>query len=141
MKRLGLPFALALSLLPLAAARAQVAVRIQVALPAAPPLVVVKPGVQVVENQDEEVFFSNGWYWVQRDGYWYRARNPRSAFVSVERRRVPVAIVRLPPGHYRHWRHAEVREERRERRAERKEFRERERHRERGHDRHGRRDG
>ena len=112
MKRLGLPFALALSLLPLAA-RAQ-AVRIEVGLPAAPPLVVVQPGVQVVENQDEEVFYSNGWYWVQRDGYWYRARNPRSAFVFVDRRRVPVAVVHLPPGHYRHWRREEAREERRE---------------------------
>jgi len=145
MKRLGLPFALALSLSPLAA-RAQVLMRIQVALPAAPPLVVVQPGVQVVENQDEEIFFSNGWYWVERDGYWYRARNPRSAFVFVESRRVPVAIVRLPRGHYRHWRRAEYREERRERHEERKEWRERERHRGRGHDhghdgdRHDRRD-
>src|SRR4051812_36325066 len=136
MKRLGLPFALALLLSPLAA-RAQVAVRVQVALPAAPALVVVQPGVQVVENYDEEVFFANGWYWVQRDGYWYRARTPRSAFVVVERRRVPVAIVRLPPGHYRHWRREQVREERREHR----EWQKRERHRERGHDRHGRRDG
>src|SRR5207248_11080075 len=132
MRRSGLPFALALSLLPLAA-RAQ-AVRIEIALPAAPPLVVVQPGVQVVENQDEEVFYSSGWYWVQRDGYWYRARNPRSAFVLVERHRVPVAIVRLPPGHYRHWR-GEVREERRERHEERREWQKRERHRGHGHDR------
>ena len=108
MKRLGLPFALALSLLPLAA-RAQILMRVQVAVPAAPSLVVVQPGVQVVENQDEEIFFSNGWYWVQRDGYWYRARNPHSAFVFVEYRRVPGAIVRLPPGHSRHWRRAEFR--------------------------------
>src|SRR3954463_12577262 len=112
MKRLGLPFALALLLSPLAA-RAQ-AVRIQIALPAAPPLVVVQPGVQVVADQDEEVFYSNGWYWVQRDGYWYRARNPRTGFLFVEHRRVPVAVVRLPPGHYRHWRREEARKERRE---------------------------
>src|SRR3954469_20814060 len=112
MKRLGLPFALALSLSPLAA-RAQ-AVRIQIALPAAPPLVVVQPGVQVVADQDEEVFYSNGWYWVQRDGYWYRAHNPRSGFLFVERRHVPVAVVRLPPGHYRHWRREEARKERKE---------------------------
>ena len=68
----------------------------------------------MVAEQDEEVFYSNGWYWVQRDGYWYRARNPRSAFVFVDRRRVPVAVVHLPPGHYRHWRREEAREERRE---------------------------
>jgi len=147
MKKLGLPFALALCLSPFAA-RAQVLMRVQVALPAAPSLVVVQPGVQVVENQDEEIFFVSGWYWVQRDGYWYRARSPRRDFVFVESRRVPGAIIRLPPGHYRHWRRAEYREERRERHQERKEWRERERHRDhdrghgRGHDgdRHAQRD-
>jgi hypothetical protein len=113
MKRLAFLFALALSLLP-AAARAQVAGRIQVALPTAPPLVVVQPGVQVVADQDEEVFYTRGWYWVQRDGGWYRARAPRSSFVYVERRLVPVALVRSPPGHYRHWRREEAREDRRE---------------------------
>jgi hypothetical protein len=113
MKKLAFLFALALSSLPVAA-RAQVAVQIQIALPAAPPLVVVQPGVQVVADQDEEVFYTRGWYWVQRDGVWYRARAPRSSFVYVERRFVPVALVRLPPGHYRHWRWEEAREERRE---------------------------
>ena len=139
MKRPGLPFALALSLSPLAA-RAQVAVRIQVALPAAPPLVVVQPGVQVVAEQDEEVFYANDWYWVQRDANWYRARTPRSAFVFVERRRVPLAIVRLPPGRYRHWRREEAREERREWRAHERRAWHKDHGRDRDRDRHDRRD-
>ena len=104
MKRLALVFALTLSSIP-SFARAQVGVQIHVALPAAPPLVVVQPGVQVVENHEEEIFFTNGWYWVRRDGAWYRARSPRAAFVWVEPRRVPVAIYRTPPGQYRYWRH------------------------------------
>ena len=111
MKRLALLFVLALSLLP-AAAQAQVGVRVEVGLPVAPPLVVVQPGVQVVEDWHEEVFFTRGFYWVRRDDHWYRARTPRAAFVYVEPRRVPVALVRMPPGHYKHWRKAEAKAER-----------------------------
>jgi hypothetical protein len=91
-------------------------VEIHLALPAAPPLVVVQPGVQVVEDCDDEVFFSGGWYWARRGPYWYRARHPHEAFVRVEQRRVPVAIVRAPPGHYRHWHREHVKVERRRRR-------------------------
>lgn len=129
MNRLALSFALALSVLP-AAARAQVDVRIQVGLPVAPPLLVVQPGIQVVEDWHEEVFFTRGYYWVRRDGYWYRARAPRAAFVYVEPRHVPIGLVRMPPGHYKHWRRAEARAERKEwkehARADRKEWKEHE---------------
>jgi hypothetical protein len=113
MKRLALLFALALSAVP-ALARAQVGVQIHVGLPAAPPLVVVQPGIQVVENYDGEVFYTGGWYYARRDNGWYRARGPRAAFVYVEPHRVPGRLVRLPPGQYRHWRGAEARAERHE---------------------------
>jgi hypothetical protein len=104
MKKTASLLALAMLSLPVAA-RAQVGMHIRVTLPAAPPLVVVQPGVQVVEDQDEEVFFANGWYWVRRDEVWYRAPGPHAAFVYVEPRRVPVALVRIEPGHYRHFHH------------------------------------
>ncbi|MFL5246965.1 MAG: hypothetical protein ACJ79V_04010 [Myxococcales bacterium] len=100
MKKIASLLALATLSLPVAA-RAEVGVQIHIALPAAPPMVVVQPGVQVVENQDEEVFFTNGWYWVRRDEVWYRARRPHTAFVYVESRRVPVTLVGMEPGHYR----------------------------------------
>ena len=135
MKRLALLFALALSAVP-ALARAQVGVQIHIGLPVAPPLVVVQPGVQVVENYDEEVFFTNGWYWCRRDNGWFRARTPRASFVYVEPRHVPRAIYRLPPGQYKHWRRAEARAERHEwkehEKAERREWKE-----ERKHEKHG----
>lgn len=124
MKRLALLFVLALSALP-AVAKAQVGVQIRVALPVAPPLVVVQPGIQVVEDFDEEVFFTGGWYWVRRDGGWYRARAPRAAFAWVEPRRVPAGLVRLPPGQYKHWRKAEHKAWKEEEKAERKEMKER----------------
>ncbi|HVI73816.1 MAG TPA: hypothetical protein VM683_02430 [Anaeromyxobacteraceae bacterium] len=115
MKRLIALTALVLSLAPLAA-RAQVGVNmnIQLGLPVAPPMVVVQPGVQVVENYDEEVFYTGGWYWVRRDGRWWRAREPRATFVYVEPRRVPPGLVRIPPGQYRHWNKERAKAERRE---------------------------
>jgi hypothetical protein len=122
MKRLIALAALALSLAPLAA-RAQVAVNIQLGLPAAPPLVVVQPGVQVVENYDEEVFFTGGWYWVRRGDRWWRAREPRARFAYVEPRYVPQRLVRIPPGQYRHWRREEAKADRRAWKEQRKEER------------------
>lgn len=91
-----------------APAFAQVQIDVQVALPtitfqAPPPLVVVQPGVQVVEDYDDEVFFVDNWYWVRRGDRWYRAKDHRGGWVVVENRAVPVTIVKLPPGHYRHW--------------------------------------
>jgi hypothetical protein len=112
MKRLIFAFALALSLLP-SSPRAQVAMQIQVGLPVAPPLVVIQPGIQVVENYGEEVFFVGGWYWCRRGDVWYRARTPRASFVYVEPMYVPTRLSYLPPpGHYRHWNRVRAREER-----------------------------
>jgi hypothetical protein len=112
---------------------AQPAVDIRVTLPTVlPRLVVVSPGVQVVPEVQEEVFFHDGWYWVRRDDYWYRSRSHRGGWMLVPSRRVPPRLVALPPpGHYRYWkaekehekaeRKAEKRREKAERRAEREE--------------------
>src|SRR4051812_9403194 len=82
--------------------------RIEVTAPAIhfeapPPLVVVQPGVQVVEDYDEEVFFTDGWYWLHRDDRWYHTRDYRGGWAVVAPPYVPARLVRLPPGHYRHW--------------------------------------
>lgn len=99
--------AAALVLLP-ALASAQVNIDIGVQLPqihfeAPPPLVVVTPGVQVVENYNEDLYVADGYYWVRRDGRWYRARDHRGGWVLVEERVVPVEVARIPPGHYKKW--------------------------------------
>jgi hypothetical protein len=104
------------------AAHAQVHVQVELGLPIAPPLVLVQPGVQVVEGFGEEVFFHNGWYWCRRPDGWYRARSPRARFAWIEARRVPGVLVRAPMGHYRNWHH--------DRPVERWETRRREEHRE-----------
>jgi hypothetical protein len=112
---------------------AQVHVDINVPLPsvrfeAAPPLVVVEPGIQVVPQQEEEVFFTDGYYWTRRDGRWFRSRDHRGGWAVMEERRVPPGLARMPPGKYRHWRAEERREERREDRREERREDKRERH-------------
>jgi hypothetical protein len=74
-----------------------------------PPLVVVQPGVSVVRDLDQEVFYANGYYWVRQDGYWYRAPDHRRGWTRVEPRGVPAPLVQAPPGRYRHYRGEEAR--------------------------------
>jgi hypothetical protein len=108
MKTLALPLALLLSMAA-TSARAQVRFQIDIGLPVAPPLVMVEPGIQVVEGFRDEVFFSLGWYWCRRPDGWYRSRSPQARFAWVEARRVPRGLVRMPVGHYRNWHHGEAR--------------------------------
>lgn len=84
-------------------AQAQVDIHIDIGLPPIPRLVVVQPGIQVVEGFQEEVFYRNGWYWCRRPNGWYRARRPQARFEWVEVRRVPRSLVQVPAGHYRNW--------------------------------------
>lgn len=107
-------------------AEAQVSLHLDIRLPAAPPLVLIQPGIQVVEGFPEEVFLHSGWYWCRRSDGWYRARSPRAQFDWVEVRRVPPTLIRVPEGHYRNWHRGDRRHnedwkaERREERQDRK---------------------
>jgi len=95
-----------------------------------PPMVAVRPGVQVVSELDEEVYYVNGWYWVRRGPHWYRTHDHRGQWVWVAPARVPVALVRMPPGQYRRLHRGEWERARRERKerekAERRAGKERE---------------
>ena len=95
---------------------AQVRVEVQIPVPtitfqAPPALVVIEPGVQVVEDYDDEVFFVDNLYWCRRGDRWYRSHDHRGNWVVVEHTAVPVSIVRYAPGQYRHWRREAVRHE------------------------------
>lgn len=99
-----------------APAVAQVRVEIQlpsIVFPAPPQLVVVQPGVQVVQDYDEEVFFVDDYYWNHRGPNWYRTKTHNGGWALVEPTLVPRAIVGLPPGKYRKW-HAEEKHEKHE---------------------------
>ncbi len=99
-------------------AAAQASVDIHFDLPVVlPRMVVVSPGVQVVPEVREEVFFHDGWYWVRRDDYWYRSHDHRGGWMLVPTRRVPPGLARIPPGQYRNWKAAKA-ERKAERRAE-----------------------
>ena len=104
---------------------------------APPPLVEVEPGVRVVRDCDDEIFFSGGFYWhAGPDGTWYRTRSYRGGWVMAPRHAVPVAVARMPRGQYRHFRgegwHGERHEMRHEMKREEKAERRWEKH-------HGRR--
>jgi hypothetical protein len=101
--RLALLGLLAAAVLSPRPAVAQLQVSIRLALPPVPRLVVIQPGVQVVEDFDDEVFFHSGVYWVRRDERWYRAPAPHAEYRRVEVRMVPEPLRRLPPGQYRRW--------------------------------------
>ena len=103
MRKLVMTIGIALLSIP-AHTPAAVQVEIQMGLPAVlPPLVVVQPGVQVVSDYDQEIFFAGGYYWARRGPYWYRAADYRSRWAYVPVRRVPASLVQIPPGRYRHW--------------------------------------
>lgn len=70
---------------------------------ATPDLVTVQPGVQVVADYDEPVFFVDGFYWRFYDGYWYRSNNYYAGWYFYER--PPVAVLRIDrPYAYTHYR-------------------------------------
>jgi hypothetical protein len=88
-------------------AQAQIDVRVHVPLPSirfevAPPLVVVSEGLQVVPDYPEEVFYVDRWYWHRAGGRWYRTRDHRGGWVMIDRRQVPVMLVGIPAGKYKH---------------------------------------
>jgi len=46
----------------------------------APDLVEVSPGVQVIYDYDEPIFFSDGFYWREENGVWFSSRSYRGGW-------------------------------------------------------------
>ncbi|MEO6773892.1 MAG: hypothetical protein ABI467_12905 [Kofleriaceae bacterium] len=68
-----------------------------------PDLVEVSPGVQVVADYDDSVFYNDGFYWRYDDGGWYRSNNYAGGFVYWNA--PPTAIISInDPGRYRRYR-------------------------------------
>jgi hypothetical protein len=68
-----------------------------------PDLVTVSPGVQVVADYDEPVFYNEGFYWRFYGGGWYRSNNYATGWYFVDR--PPVAVLRIDrPYAYAHYR-------------------------------------
>jgi hypothetical protein len=69
-----------------------------------PTLVDIAPGVSVIADSENEVFFTDGYYWVNYGGHWWRAPNYHGRWVVAETRIVPVQVRSYPPGQYVHYR-------------------------------------
>ena len=54
-----------------------------------PELVAISPGVQVVADADEPLFYTQGAYWLYRDGYWFTSSNYYRGFARVDFAVVP----------------------------------------------------
>src|SRR4029079_17600437 len=69
-----------------------------------PDLVTVSPGVQVIADYDEPIFYSEGFYWRYNSGVWYRSTYYTGGWVYA---RPPVAVMRIDrPYAYTHYRPA-----------------------------------
>jgi hypothetical protein len=71
-----------------------------------PPVVVVPQTdvYYVPEASGYDMYRYGSWWYVNRDGYWYRSRTYNGPFAVVEYNRLPRAIVGVPK-HYRHHPH------------------------------------
>ena len=69
-----------------------------------PDLVTVSPGVQVIADYDEPIFYSDGYYWRSYNGGWYRSSYYTGGWVYAQ---PPVAVLRIDRPHaYVHYRPA-----------------------------------
>lgn len=101
---LTLVLAGAIALPAFARAQVQASVHLDLGLPVVmPQMVVVQPGIRVVPGIEQEVFFTNGYYWYHHDDGWYRTRDVHGGWYHMEPGRVPPGLMRMPPGHYRNW--------------------------------------
>jgi hypothetical protein len=70
-----------------------------------PDLVAVSPGVQVIADADEPLFYADGYYWLYRDNTWMRSDNYRGGFARIDVNIVPQGVRAIQqPQTYAHYR-------------------------------------
>ncbi len=62
---------------------------------ATPALVEIRPGLWVVEDYHQPVFYSDGYYWLYDGGIWYRSTVHHSSWSRVQVNYVPVVVRRV----------------------------------------------
>ncbi|MBA2541761.1 MAG: hypothetical protein H0V17_19110 [Deltaproteobacteria bacterium] len=60
----------------------------------APEMVVISPGVQVIANYDEPIFYNDNYYWRNQGGVWYRSTSHTRGWVRYSAPRAIVSIER-----------------------------------------------
>jgi hypothetical protein len=68
-----------------------------------PELVVISPGVQVIADFDEPIFYSGNYYWRNQGGYWYRSAYHTRGWARVDVAPVEIRTIERPSAyvHYR----------------------------------------
>ena len=106
-----LALAFALSGLSATQAQARVDVHVGISIPAPPvvrfeaePPVEIVPQTQVyyAPEPDYDLYRYGGWWYVNRDGYWYRSHNYNGPFGPVVYESVPHAIIAVPGSYHHH---------------------------------------
>jgi len=70
-----------------------------------PTLVYLEPGLWVVADSNDPLFYSDGYYWLYDAGLWYRSVSYRSGFARVHMRAVPREVLSVDrPRRYAHYR-------------------------------------
>ncbi|MGE0401004.1 MAG: hypothetical protein AB7T06_30120 [Kofleriaceae bacterium] len=68
-----------------------------------PDLVYVAPGVRVIADYGESIFFVDGFYWWYVDGLWYRSTYYTGGWVYIAS--PPLAVIRIgDPVRFKHYR-------------------------------------
>jgi hypothetical protein len=82
----------------------------------APDLVVISPGVQVIADLDEPIFYSGNYYWRNQGGFWYRSTSHTRGWARVEVAPVEIRTIERPSAyvHYHGEARAHVSSERRD---------------------------
>jgi hypothetical protein len=70
-----------------------------------PELVTIQPGVEVIADADDPLFYTDGYYWLYRDGVWLRSDSYNTGFARVTPDLVPGHLRELrEPEAYAHYR-------------------------------------
>jgi hypothetical protein len=68
----------------------------------APELVVISPGVQVIADLDEPIFYSGSYYWRNQGGFWYRSTSHTQGWARVEVAPVEIRAIDRPSAYVRY---------------------------------------
>lgn len=100
MRRTILPALVSVALLSGCLAGGQLQYRATVSTP---DLVTVSPGIQVIADYDEPIFYTGGFYWRHYDNVWYRSNAYTGGWSYVDSPPVTIARIERPTiyAHYR----------------------------------------
>ncbi len=83
--------------------------RVGARVEAEPAMVEVSPGVMVIEDYDEPVFYSDGYYWLYSDGIWLRSSYHNGGWVRWNNVPRGIVSIRSPRAYVRYRGRAGVR--------------------------------